>query len=737
MELSSVFIIIFSVVVVYILYKYWSRDKKLPADNQQSNRNRGPQVEVESITKSLLPSERGESNTEEYTEYADEVVAVDNTKYQSTFHRLSNNVKFNFVWNNKAGFESINKVTLEWFLKKKDATTDVLLKKITYEPDSEGTLPKALKNFETNEVTLSNADFGKKKDKKDLRGVHKMVLKAYDRDDTTKVYTLYTSPSPNDASNPCEVCNVTEAQLNLTMELVEAKNFVFTAQASGFVKDTAIVENPLYILSPKTFACLNHMPFTEGGTADYDAGLETELEPTDKTNVIYIKAKTTKGTSNKDVFKYLFWNVSANPKDSKLSWESETSKRTKFYVEDFIDDISSSATTKRTIFSLASDTTKVLGYDKTDKKVTLIDYFSIQADMNKLESALWIIKYRKPEFKIIYGRFDNHRIDEDGMLYLYMTKGSPSSRYTMGDNNTPCSGDSVCISILSNKNTEEGGSTEFPGYQMYYMDVGNQNIVKDFVYKQNGAVESNDNNTHQGFFGDTGKNWDATVPMFCDQVYSGNLIGADLGSGNGWGNQNVKKELWQIKPDEIDNFFWYCKTNNPESASCQDGLNEGKEDFCRYGALRTGIIPFNKVWGLTEYGKGANKGSVPPIFRLVSKEIDSTPMVTFQVGWYNSNGIWQGFDSIDPIKEQSGKTWKTTGNEKDNLWSQDDNTVLPGIQEFASGGGIRVVTQWPAVASDPTIVGQGYTGIKFYKGKSGDAASGLTTNDDFMKMNQF
>ena len=740
MELSSVFIIIFSVVVVYILYKYWSRDKKLPADNQQSNRNRGPQVEVESITKSLLPSERGESNTEEYTEYADEVVAVDNTKYQSTFHRLSNNVKFNFVWNNKAGFESINKVTLEWFLKKKDATTDVLLKKITYEPDSEGTLPKALKNFETNEVTFSNVDFDKKEDKKDLRGVHKMVLKAYDRDDTTKVYTLYTSPSPNDASNPCEVCNVTEAQLNLTMELVEAKNFVFTAQASGFVKDTAIVENPLYILSPKTFACLNHMPFTEGGTADYDAGLETELEPTDKTNVIYIKAKTTKGTSNKDVFKYLFWNVSANPKDSKLSWESETSKRTKFYVEDFIDDISSSATTKRTIFSLASDTTKVLGYDKTDKKVTLIDYFSIQADMNKLESALWIIKYRKPEFKIIYGRFDNHRIDEDGMLYLYMTKGSPSSRYTMGDNNTPCSGDSVCISILSNKNTEEGGSTEFPGYQMYYMDVGNQNIVKDFVYKQNGAVESNDNNTHQGFFGDTGKNWDATVPMFCDQVYSGNLIGADLGSGNGWGNQNVKKELWQIKPDEIDNFFWYCKTNNPESASCQDGLNEGKEDFCRYGALRTGIIPFNKVWGLTEYGKGANKGSVPPIFRLVSKKINEDLMVTFQVGWYNSNGIWQGFDSIDPIKEQSGKTWKTTGNEKDNLWSQDDNTVLPGIQEFASGGGIRVVTQWPAVASDPTIVGQGYRGIKFYKGKSDekiDATNGLISNNNFMEMNQF
>ena len=738
MELSSVFIIIFSVVVVYILYKYWSRDKKLPADNQQSDRNRGPQVEVESITKSLLPSERGESNTEEYTEYAEG--DEDPTEYKSTFHRLSNNVKFNFVWNNKAGFESINKVTLEWFLKKKDATTDVLLKKITYEPDSEGTLPKALKNFETNEVTFSNADFGKKEDKKDLRGVHKMVLKAYDRDDTTKVYTLYTSPSPNDASNPCEVCNVTEAQLNLTMELVEAKNFVFTAQASGFVKDTAIVENPLYILSPKTFACLNHMPFTEGGTADYDAGLETELEPTDKTNVIYIKAKTTKGTSNKDVFKYLFWNVSANPKDSKLSWESETSKRTKFYVEDFIDDISSSATTKRTIFSLASDTTKVLGYDKTDKKVTLIDYFSIQADMNKLESALWIIKYRKPEFKIIYGRFDNHRIDEDGMLYLYMTKGSPSSRYTMGDNNTPCSGDSVCISILSNKNTEEGGSTEFPGYQMYYMDVGNQNIVKDFVYKQNGAVESNDNNTHQGFFGDTGKNWDATVPMFCDQVYSGNLIGADLGSGNGWGNQNVKKELWQIKPDEIDNFFWYCKTNNPESASCQDGLNEGKEDFCRYGALRTGIIPFNKVWGLTEYGKGANKGSVPPIFRLVSKEIDSTPMVTFQVGWYNSNGIWQGFDSIDPIKEQSGKTWKTTGNEKDNLWSQDDNTVLPGIQEFASGGGIRVVTQWPAVASDPTIVGQGYTGIKFYKGKSDekiDATNGLISNNNFMEMNQF
>ena len=731
MELSSVFIIIFSVVVVYILYKYWSRDKKLPADNQQSNRNRGPQVEVESITKSLLPRERGESNTEEYTEYAEADEVVDTTEYQSTFHRLSNNVKFKFVWNNKAGFESINKVTLEWFLKKKGTTTDVLLKKITYEPDSEGKLPKELKNFEKNEVTFSNMDFQKKEDKKDFRGVHKMVLKAYDRDDTTKVYTLYTSPSPDDASNPCEVCNVTEDQLNLTMELVEAKNFVFTAKASGFVKDTAIVENPLYILSPKTFASLNHMPFTKNGTPDYDTGLETELEPTDKTNVIYIKAKTTKGTSTKDVFKYLFWN------GTKLSWESGTSKRTKFYVENFIDDISSSATTKRTIFSLASDTTKVLGYDKTDKKVTLIDYFSIQADMNKLESALWIIKYRKPEFKIIYGKFDEHRINDDGMLYLYMTKGSPSSQYTIADPNVNVCGDSVCISILSNKNTEVGGSTEFPGYQMYYMDVGNQNLVKEFVYKQNGAVESDDNSTHEGFFGDTGKSWQTTEPMFCDQEYSGNLIGADLGSGNGWGDQNEKKELWQIKPEGIDNFFWYCKNNNSNPASCQDGLNEGKEDFCRYGALRTGIIPFNKVWGLTEYGKGANKGSVPPIFKLISKKINDKLMVTFQVGWYNSDGIWQGFDNINPMKGQSDKTWKTTGNEKDNLWSQTDNTVLPGIQEFAEGGGIRVVTQWPAVASDETIVGEGYTGIKFYKGNNVVATGGLTSNDDFMEMNQF
>ena len=737
MELSSVFIIIFSVVVVYILYKYWSRDKKLPADNQQSDRNRGPQVEVESITKSLLPSERGESNTEEYTEYADEVVAVDNTKYQSTFHRLSNNVKFNFVWNNKAGFESINKVTLEWFLKKKDATTDVLLKTITYEPDSEGTLPRALKNFETNEVTLSNADFDKKEDKKDLRGVHKMVLKAYDRDDTTKVYTLYTSPSPNDASNPCEVCNVTEAQLNLTMELVEAKNFVFTAQASGFVKDTAIVEYPLYILSPKTFASLSHMPFTNGGTADYDAGLETELEPTGKTNVIYIKAKTTKGTSNKDVFKYLFWNVSANPNDSKLSWESGTSKRTKFYVEDFIDDISSSATTKRTIFSLASDTTKVLGYDKTDKKVTLIDYFSIQADMNKLESALWIIKYRKPEFKIIYGRFDNHRIDEDGMLYLYMTKGSPSSQYTMGDNNTPCSGDSVCISILSNKNTEEGGSTEFPGYQMYYMDVGSaslnnikynspgSNNIGSYLYHQF-TPETGDGDAYNGLWSDSGnvtKNQAEKVKCY-EKAFS---------------QKNIK--AWQLKSSgnaeytRVSDLQSWCNNN---SGNCYN--NDDKEDFCRYGALRTGIIPFNKVWGLTEYGKSANKGSVPPIFRLVSKKIDSTPMVTFQVGWYNSNGIWQGFDSIDPIKNQSEKTWSRTGNEKDNLWNQTNNTVLPGIQEFAEGGGIRVVTQWPAVASDPTIVGQGYRGIKFYKGKSDekiDATNGLTTNKDFMEMNQF
>lgn len=731
MELSSVFIIIFSVVVVYILYKYWSRDKKLPADNQQSDRNRGPQVEVESITKSLLPSERGESNTEEYTEYAEADEVVDTTKYKSTFHRLSNNVKFNFVWNNKAGFESINKVTLEWFLKKKGTTTDVLLKKITYEPDSEGTLPKALKNFETNEVTFSNVDFQNKEDKKDLRGVHKMVLKAYDRDVTDKVYTLYTSPSPDDASNPCEVCNVTEAQLNLTMELVEAKNFVFTAQASGFVKDTAIVEYPLYILNPKTFASLSHMPFTEGGTPDYDAGLETELEPTDKKNVIYIKAKTTKGTSNKDVFKYLFWN------GTRLSWESGTSKRTKFYVENFIDDISSSATTKRTIFSLASDTTKVLGYDKTGKKVTLIDYFSIQADMNKLESALWIIKYRKPEFKIIYGRFDNHRIDEDGMLYLYMTKGSPSSQYTMGDNNTPCSGENVCISILSNKNTEDGGTTEFPGYQMYYMDVGSASLnniktnspgstnIGSYLYHQF-TPETGDGDAYTGLWNDGGnvtKNLAEKVK--CYEKASSRI---DL-------------KAWQLKSSgnveytRVSDLQSWCNSN---STNCYN--NDDKEDFCRYGALRTGIIPFNKVWGLTEYGKGANKGSVPPIFRLVSKKIDDDLMVTFQVGWYNSNGIWQGFDNIDPIKGQSDKTWSRTGNEKDNLWSQTNNTVLPGIQEFALGGGIRVVTQWPAVASDPAIVGQGYKGIKFYKGKSDekiDATNGLISNNNFMEMNQF
>lgn len=726
MELSSVFIIIFSVVVVYILYKYWSRDKKLPADNQQSNRNRGPQVEVESITKSLLPRERGESNTEEYTEYAEAVEVVDDTEYQSTFHRLSNNVKFKFVWNNKAGFESINKVTLEWFLKKKGTTTDVLLKKITYEPDSEGKLPKELKNFEKNEVIFSNMDFQKKKDKKDFRGVHKMVLKAYDRDDTTKVYTLYTSPSPDDASNPCEVCNVTEDQLNLTMELVEAKNFVFTAKASGFVKDTAIVENPLYILSPKTFASLNHMPFTKDGTPDYTAGLETELEPTDKTNVIYIKAKTNKGTSNKDVFKYLFWN------GTKLSWESGTSKRTKFYVENFIDDISSSATTKRTIFSLASDTTKVLGYDKTDKKVTLIDYFSIQADMNKLESALWIIKYRKPEFKIIYGKFDKHRIDQDGMLYLYMTKGSPSSQYTISDTNANvCGGESVCISILSNKNTEVGGSTEFPGYQMYYMDVGNASLgdIKTispgadnkgrYLYDQVNPEEDPWN----GLWFDKGgvqKNFNEKVHCY-DSEYRSSSNLAD-------------KKGWQIKRSGIPTLQANCNLYNGD---CYN--NDEKEDFCRYGALRTGIIPFNKVWGLTEYGKGANKGSVPPIFKLISKKINDTPMVTFQVGWYDSStGAWQGFDNINPIKGQSDKTWlSTTDVGKDALWSQTDNTVLPGIQEFAAGGGIRVVTQWPAVVSDETIVGEGYTGIKFYKGKSGVATGGLTSNDDFMKMNQF
>ena len=735
MELSSVFIIIFSVVIVYILYKYWARDKKLPADNQQTNRNRGPQVEVESIIKSLLPGERGESSTEEYTEYA---TGDDTTEYQSTFHRLSNNVKFTFNWQNKAGFESINKVTLEWFLKKKGTTTDVLLKTITYEPDSEGTLPKELKNFSKNKAKFSNDDFGTKATKQDLRGVHKMVLTAYDRDGknsngTTKTYNLYTSPSPDAAKAPCKVCNVTEEQLNLTMELVEAKNFVFTAQASGFVKDTVIVENPMYILSPKTFAPLNHMPFTKDGTPDYDAGLETELEPTDKNNVVYIKAKTTKGTSTKDVFKYLYWNGTS----STLSWESGTNK-TKFYVEDFIDDISSNATTKRTMFSLASDSTKVLGYDKNSRKVTLIDYSTIQADMDKLETALWIIRYRnnnnkKPVFKIIYGRFDKHRINDDGMLYLYMTKGSPSSQYTMGDNNTNvCGGeDNVCISILSNKNTEVGGTTEFPGYQLYYMDVGNASLgdIKTtslgvnkkgrYLYDQVNPEEG-DKAAYTGLWSDGGG---VTLAQ------AAKVTCYDF-------NVRTGKNVWKLKPSEIPSIQSNCTKYEGNSGDNVCYNNDDKEDFCRYGALRTGIIPFNKVWGLSSFGKGANKGSVPPIFKLISKTIDETLMVTFQVGWYNSNGIWQGFNNIDPITGQSDKTWSRT-NTKDDLWSQTDNRVLPGIHEFAEGGGIRVVTQWPAVASDKTIVGEGYTGIKFFMGTSGDETGGLTTNEDLFIKSQF
>lgn len=726
MELSSVFIIIFSLVVVYILYKYWARDKKSPAENQQSNLNRGPQVEVESITKSLLPNERGESNTEEYTEYAE---GEDTTKYQSTFHRLSNNVKLNFKWANKAGFESIKKVTLDWNIKRGDAGYVNLLTH-TYE----GEKPQ-LKNFTEHEVFFSNLDFKNKEDKKDLRGIHQLVLKAYSKD-TNVVHTLYTSPLP-DADEGCKICKVTEEDLNLTMELVEAKNFVFTAQSSGFVKDTDVVEHPMYILNPKTFAPLNHMPF--GSTFDYTVGLETELEPTGTTNIIYIKAKTTK-TSNKDEFKYLFWNGTTK----KLSWESGTTKRTKFYIEEFVDDVSSNATTKRTLFSLATDTTKVLGYDKTNKKLTLINYFDIQADMNKLEAALWLIKYRnnddrKPVFKIICGRFDDHNIDNAGMLYLYMTKGSPSSRYTMGDNNTACTGENVCISILSNKNTEKTAdgsyvTTEYPGYQMYYMDVGSaslSNITTNnptnrdryLFHDINPEEDSSDWDGWNGLYHDGGgvRKRTTSVKLKCYEEY-----------------YKVGKATWKLKPSEIPSLQEHC---NKHGGVCWD--NTGKENVCRYGALSTGIIPFNKVWNMGPFGKSANKGSVPPIFRLINKKIDDNLMVTFQVGWYNSDGGWTGFDSINPVRNANSINW-TTGenNNRADLWDNTDNTKNPGILKFEEDGGITVVTQWPAVASDTEIVDEGYRGIKFYMGTSSeqynkDPDNIIKTNEEFFKISQF
>jgi len=746
MELSSVFIIIFSLVVVYILYKYWVRDKKSPAGKQQSNRVRGPQVEVESITKSLLPNERGESNTEEYTEYAE---GEDTTEYKSTFHRLSNNVKLNFKWANKGGFENVKKLTIEWNLKKGDAGY-VNLFTYAYEvPTQDGVdLPEELKNFTNHEVNFSNDVFDKKVDKKDLRGTHQLVLKAYSIDSDV-VHTLYTSPLP-DADDGCEICKVTDDDLNLTMALVEAKNFVFTAQASGFIKDTDIVEHPMYILNPKTFAPLNHMPFTKGGTPDYTTGLETELEPTGTKNVIYIKAKTTK-SSNKDEFKYLYWN------GNKLSWESGTSNRTKIYIEDFVDDISNNETTKRTLFSLASDTSKVLGYDKTNKKVTFIDYFSIQADMNILEAALWIIKYRndanrKPVFKIIYGRFDDHNIDNAGMLYLYMTKGSSPSRHTKGQNVTACSGGNVCISILSNKNTEKTTSgsyvtTEYPGYQLYYMDISDTTFRDDkfrFIYKDYGK-ESTDAAEHEGFFGDKGIGYNVlNDPMMCDGSYRGHLVGAHEGGNSNnptVGNLGVWKKLWQIEPDGIDDFYYYCKNYHPDGpGSCPVDKNEGKDHFCRYGALRTDVIPFNKVWSLGPFGKESTKGNTPPIFQLFSKKIDDNLMVSFKVGWYDGQGVWKGFDDINPHKGAGSGTWSIKDNKVD-LWDNTNNKVMPGILNFTDGGGIRVVTQWPAVVTDPVIVGEGYRGIKFYMGTSDQqyntGSNILTKSEDLFEKSQF
>jgi len=733
MELSSVFIIIFSLVVVYILYKYWVRDKKSPAGNQQSNLNRGPQVEVESITKSLLPNERGESNTEEYTEYDDGEVVVDNTKYQSTFHRLSNNVKLNFKWANKAGFESIKKVTLDWNIKRGDGEYVTLLTHAYEVPTQTGVdLPEELKNFTEHEVILSNNDFQNKEDKHDLRGIHQLVLKAYSKD-TSVVHTLYTSPTP-DADDGCKICKVTEDDLNLTMALVEAKNFVFTAQSSGFVKDTDVVEHPMYILNPKTFAPLNHMPFTNGGTHDYTVGLETELEPTNTTNVIYIKAKTTK-TSNKDEFKYLYWNGTTK----KLSWESGTSKRTKFYIEEFVDDISSNATTKRTIFSLASDTTKVLGYDKTNKKVTLINYFDIQADMNTLEAALWIIKYRnnddrKPVFKIVCGRFDDHNIDEAGMLYLYMTKGSPSSQHSTTV--SKCTGENVCISILSNKNTEKTANgtyvtTEYPGYQMYYMDINNTSLSN--IQTKNPGENDKDRYLYHDINPELETGQTGWTHLHHD---AGMVVKSSAHKLKCYENYfRVNKHTWKLKPAEISGLTQHCENYNGD---CHD--NSTKVHVCRYGALRTGVIPFNKVWNMGPYGKSANNGSAPPIFRLINKKIDDNLMVTFKVGWYDSSGAFKGFDdSINPLKN-SNLIQFTAGDDRAGLWDNTDNTINPGILRFERGGGITVVTQWPAVASDIEVVGEGYTGIKFYKGNGGekiDANSGLTSNEEFFKISQF
>ena len=115
-------------------------------------------------------------------------------------------------------------------------------------------------------------------------------------------------------------------------------------------------------------------------------------------------------------------------------------------------------------------------------------------------------------------------------------------------------------------------------------------------------------------------------------------------------------------------------------------------------------------------------------------------MVTFKVGWYDSSGAFKGFDdSINPLKN-SNLIQFTTGDDRAGLWDNTNNTINPGILRFERGGGITVVTQWPAVASDIEVVGEGYTGIKFYKGNGGekiDANSGLISNEEFFKISQF
>ena len=257
-----------------------------------------------------------------------------------------------------------------------------------------------------------------------------------------------------------------------------------------------------------------------------------------------------------------------------------------------------------------------------------------------------------------------------------------------------------------------------------------------YLYKDYGK-ESTNLAQHEGLFGDSGKNWQVSEPMFCDQSYKGNLVGADLGGGIGWGNQSISKELWKIKPEGFENFYYYCKNNHPEPGTCPVDNNKDKDDFCRYGALRTDVIPFNKVWSLGAFGKNSTKGNTPPIFKVFSKEIDGKRLASFKVGWFNNEGVWKGFGNINPYQDG---TWSRNTN-KNGLWDNTDNTVTPGILKFEEGGGITVVTQWPAVVSDKDILNDEYRGIKFYIGMSSDQHNTNTdnfkSNEEFFKISQF